>query len=372
MTPMLPKTLISFATAAAIVSLAPVASRTGAFEPGIATTTTAQDAGEPILPKHVTPQTVRAVERGIAYLRKAQSSDGSFSSARDGSFYPVAMAGLAGMALLASGSTTTRGPAADEIARTVRFLMGSSRSSGLIAGQSLDSGRPMHGHGFALLFLATAQGMETDRAMRERLAPVIKRAVRLVDSAQSDIGGWTYTPGSGDEGSVTVTQIQALRAADAAGFTVPERTLKRAVRYLELCQCPDGGIRYSYRTPQGTSRPPISAAAVATLYNAGDYDSPLAKRCLEYISKQMLRSNPIMARGRGGHAFYMNLYAAQAFYQAGDKEWDQYYPPVRDALVGAQAADGSWEGDDVGPIYGTSIALIILQLPYKFLPVYQR
>src|SRR5262249_57158211 len=108
--------------------------------------------------------------------------------------------------------------------------------NGLIPGPGSDSGRPMHGHGFALLFLATVHGMETDPAARERLAPAIRRGVRLVDAAQSPFGGWTYTPGGGDEGSVTITQIQALRAADAAGFVIPERTLKRAVRYLELCQ----------------------------------------------------------------------------------------------------------------------------------------
>ncbi len=34
--------------------------------------------------------------------------------------------------------------------------------------------------------------------------------------------------------------------------------------------------------------------------------------------------------------------------------------------------DGSWQGDYIGKAYGTAIALIILQLPYKYLPVYQR
>ena len=33
---------------------------------------------------------------------------------------------------------------------------------------------------------------------------------------------------------------------------------------------------------------------------------------------------------------------------------------------------GIGNGDGIGRTYGTSIALIILQLPYKFLPVYQR
>ena len=68
----------------------------------------------------------------------------------------------------------------------------------------------------------------------------------------------------------------------------------------------------------------------------------------------------------------MNLYASQAFYQAGDDYWDAYFPGQRDSLIKSQASNGSWNGDGVGPIFGTSVALIVLQLPYKFLPIYQR
>ena len=76
--------------------------------------------------------------------------------------------------------------------------------------------------------------------------------------------------------------------------------------------------------------------------------------------------------GNWGHDFYMNLYAAQAFYQAGDKYWDEYFPPTRDELVKIQKPDGSWNADGIGPVFDTSVALIMLQLPYKFLPIYQR
>ena len=34
--------------------------------------------------------------------------------------------------------------------------------------------------------------------------------------------------------------------------------------------------------------------------------------------------------------------------------------------------DGAWEGDGVGSVYGTSIGLTILQLPYALVPIYQR
>ena len=45
---------------------------------------------------------------------------------------------------------------------------------------------------------------------------------------------------------------------------------------------------------------------------------------------------------------------------------------MRDKLLAMRNADGVWQGDGVGLTYGTSIALISLQLPYRQLPLLQR
>lgn len=120
----------------------------------------------------------------------------------------------------------------------------------------------------------------------------------------------------------------------------------------------------------GGPRLSISAAAVATLYNAGEYDAPIAKKCLDYVWGQFALTKDF---NKDGHGFYCQLYASQAFYLSGDEYWDQYYPNTRDQLIAMQdKSDGSWNGDGIGKTYGTAIALIILQLPYRFLPVYQR
>jgi hypothetical protein len=37
-----------------------------------------------------------------------------------------------------------------------------------------------------------------------------------------------------------------------------------------------------------------------------------------------------------------------------------------------QSPDGSWNGDGVGTTYGTAMGCVILQLPYGYLPIYQR
>jgi hypothetical protein len=229
----------------------------------------------------------------------------------------------------------------------------------------------MHGHGFALMFLASVYGMETKESLRKRTKEVVAAGINLTATGQSGAGGWTYIPGSGDEGSVTVTQVQALRAANNSGIQVPRGTIENAVRYIERCSTPEGGIVYSLGSGGGP-RLAISAAAVATLYNAGEYDSPVAKRCLDYVWGQF-GANKSQWSKHGGHDFYTHLYASQAFYMSGDQYWDEYFPLARDQLLGMQnKAEGSWNGDGIGSTYGTAIALIVLQLPYKYLPVYQR
>lgn len=324
-----------------------------------------------ILPKHITPQAQASIKRGLEFLAHHQSQDGSFSAGQDGAAYPVAMSALAGMAFLANGNTPSRGPYSENVAKLVDYLVDQTQPSGLISGPTQEQGYSMYGHGFAMMFLSSCYGMETNDRLRERMKKIIVNAIRLTGSASSE-GGWCYTPGSGNEGSVTVTQIQGLRAASNAGFSVPKGIIEGGVHYLEMCKAPEGGICYSLYSADGAHLP-ISAAAIATLYNAGQYDSKLADSCLQYVKKQFdIQKDGIWDSNVFGHAYYTNFYAAQAFYQAGDKYWDSYFPATRDKLIKIQDHDGSWPGDFIGKTYGTSIALVILQLPYKYLPIYQR
>lgn len=322
---------------------------------------------EEILPKHMTPAAVKSIQRGLDYLAKQQTAGGSFQTTQDGSTYPVSMTSLAGIAFLANGNTPSRGPYADQVRKATEYVLSQAQDNGLIAAGS-ENGRPMYGHGFSLLFLSSVFGMETDAKVRARIEKVVKNGIQLTSSGQSALGGWIYTPGGGDEGSVTVTQMQGLRAAHNAGFTVPKGTIQNAIRYLEICQTPEGGIRYSYHSGNDT-RLPISAAAITCLYSAGEYESPLAEECMEYVYGQFKNRK---SGFQSGHYFYLNLYASQAFYQAGDDYWNAYFPGQRDSLIKSQSSNGSWNGDGVGPVFGTSVALIVMQLPYKYLPIYQR
>ena len=321
-----------------------------------------------VLPDHVTPETLRAVIQGLDFLAAQQADDGSWVNG-GGQAYPVAMSALAGTAFLAHGNSPTRGRYSRNVQGVVEFLVRCATPNGLITGPTQDNGIPMHGHGFALMFLASVYGMITKQSLRLQVRDAIRKAITLTSQGQSPEGGWTYVPGGGDEGSVTVTQVQALRAAQNAGFLVPRAVVDEAAKYLEKCRTPEGGIRYSLLSSD-ESKLPISAAAVATLYNAGQFDNPIAVDCLGYVWNQF-QATEGWNKG-GGHAFYAHFYAAQGFYMAGDEYWDAYFPDARDQLLALQSGDGSWSGDGIGQIYGTSTAVIILQLPFKYLPIFQR
>ena len=55
----------------------------------------------------------------------------------------------------------------------------------------------------------------------------------------------------------------------------------------------------------------------------------------------------------------------------GGEDWDQWYPAIRDELLRRQTAAGFWT-DGFGNEYGTAMALIILQMPNNYLPIFQR
>jgi len=330
----------------------------------------------PVLPPMVTPATVKAIDRGLEYLVKTQRADGSWVSGYSSYDYPTVMTSLAGLALMASGSTPESGPYAKSVRKAMNYILKVAESSknGLICTRARMF-RSMYGHGFAMLFLAQCYGMDIDEKTSKRIGKVLDKAVALTAKAQSNQGGWIYTPyQNSDEGSVTVTQLQALRACKNVGIKVPEKTIKRAVEYLKKCQNPDGGICYSIRS-RGSSRPPISAAAITCFYSAGVYDRQsggLGKEA-EMVEKLVNYCRHAARVGSAsGHYYYMHFYMAQAWYHRGGKDWADYYPKIRDHLLKLQNADGSWMGDYVGTTYGTAIATFILQLPYGYLPICER
>ncbi len=140
--------------------------------------------------------------------------------------------------------------------------------------------------------------------------------------------------------SVTICQINALRAARNAGLYVPKDTVDACIRYVKQSQNPDGGFRYML-SGGPSSEFPRSAAGVVALQSAGEYDSKEIRDGIAYLRQfnQGLRFGR-----RNNHYFYGQYYAAQAMWIQGGEAWAEWYPTVRDELLRRQSAAGYWTG----------------------------
>lgn len=321
----------------------------------------------PALAARRNPDWTNATKRGLDWLAQNQTSLGHWAQTG----YATAMTALAGIALTCSGSTTTQGPYAKQIRRAVSYLISKRTSQGLIGDPNTDN-RYTYGHGFSMLFLSQVLGEEEDVERREELIDVLKSTVAFSGKAQTGSGGWGYVSSANstfDEGSTTITQVQGLRGCRNAGIPVSGDVIDRAKKYIYDCQNPDGGISYSSRN-RGTSRPAITAAALAALYNAGDYESKYVPTMLEYSKKHL--HNVGNTTRTLGHWHYTYLYYSQVVYRQGAELWDPFRDKLYKTIIAEQRNNGSWHLDSFGPVYATSVSLIMLQLDLAYLPIYQR
>ncbi len=317
----------------------------------------------------------KVVTHGLDWIAANQTRAGGWT-AQD-SRYPTAMTALAGIALICEGSTSTQGKYKENIKRAVNFLVSRSRTNGLIGSQ--DDDRYTYGHGYSMLFLSQVLGEEEDEDRRKELIDVLNRAVEFCGRAQTKDGGWGYVSAKDgndfDEGSTTITQVQGLRGCRNAGIAVPKEVIDKAIKYITVkCMAPDGGVQYSSKG--GGSRPAISAAAVACLFNAGDYDDNAVPKMLAYCDKNLNLAN------NDGHWHYAHYYYAQVMYRQGGNEegrkkqiWEKYRDQIYPRLLSEATDDGKlafWGQGYIGQIYTTAINLTILQLDNGILPIYQR
>ncbi len=309
----------------------------------------------------VTAETDRSIELGLAWLAKQQNANGSFGT---GSYNGnIAVTSLAGLAFMAAGSSPGRGQYGAQIDKALVYIMDNTAPSGFIAIPTSGTHGPMYSHGFGALFLAEAYGMTRRPEIREKL----QKSIQLIINTQNNEGGWRYQPVRADADlSVTICQINALRAARNAGIFVPKETVDACIKYVKQSQNPDGGFRYMLQN--GVSAFPRSAAGIVALYSAAEYDGKEIDAGIAYLKQYM----PEIKFGqRYSHYFYGHYYAAQAMWIRGGDDWNAWYPAIRDELVRRQMPLGFWQ-DSICHEYGTAMALIILQMPNNVLPIFQR
>ncbi|MCA9028209.1 MAG: terpene cyclase/mutase family protein, partial [Planctomycetaceae bacterium] len=154
------------------------------------------------------------------------------------------------------------------------------------------------------------------------------------------------------------------------GIPVPAEIIERAKQYIADCTTEDGGVQYSIMR-QGGPRPPITAAALAAMFNSGEYEGKNVKLMLDFCEKNIWPGGGGM-QSTFGHWHYAHYYYAQVMYRLDDDKWKRYSREINDNIIRKQSADGSWQEGHVGPVYTTAMNATILQLDKGYLPIFQR
>ncbi len=351
-------------------------------------------SAEALLQFVATQEMSTAIENGLEALVELQNeADGSFG---DGN--KVATTSLAGLALLASGSLPGSGPYGSQLVRVIDFLLSiQDPNNGYFS--LPDDGSRIHGHAYAITFFCNVYGYSQND---HRIRAAIKQGVTLLKAGQTQDGGWGYVPDDlqFDEGSTTVCCLQALRAAQEVGIAVPFSVIARAIGYLKKIAVPkvlqvdteifDGyTFKYSLSTNTLSNSWALVGASCACLNNIGIYADHaqwdeknmgsileggmnwLRYKQQDFIERYQRREWDLDT----SHFYYANFYACQAAWQYADTEYFRsYFPRIRDLYIQEQKENGgrAWKNSRYGQAYSTSMVLLTLQLPYQYLPMYQR
>lgn len=327
----------------------------------------------------ITPAAQKAIDQGLAWLAARQQRDHSFGTNQYSG--NVAVTSLAGLAFMSGGHLPGRGPYGKVVSGALEFVLSQEESRqkkeggfvrmekpGFLYNPAATPHGPMYGHGFGTLFLAEVYGMVHERRLRDDLRGTLERAVDVIVKSQNGEGGWRYNPEARDADiSVTICQIMALRSARNAGFSVPKSVVDKCIDYVKRCQDPlDGGFRYMAQG--GGAAFARTAAGVAALFSAGVYKGPPIDKGLKYLMN--CKPGMVQFHRHEMHYFYGHYYAVQAMWTAGGQFWNEWYPAIRDDLLG-RMRDGCWY-DQICSHYGTAMACIILQIPNNLLPILQK
>jgi hypothetical protein len=330
----------------------------------------AQDKDKEKIEVKMDEPTKKACHHALAWLAAQQNKDdGSWN---DGGYqHNTAITAFALLAFLSQGHQPNQGQFGGEVAKGLNFLLESQQPLELDTGKGKVEkvsylvgarGGNMYCHGMATLALCELWGSTGD----DKIKPVLDKAIKLILATQNDEGGWRYQPRKSDADiSVTIMQVMALRAAKNAGFHVPDQTMKKAIAYVEQCYNPNSG-GFSYQSRGGAPGFARTAAGCCVLFLAGNYNAKQLGPAVEYL-KQNFDSPK--------HFCYGHYYAAHAMHQREPAEWKEWYERLTRTLLPQQNQDGSWSNLDrggPGPVYQTSIAVIVLSVPTHYLAIFQR
>ncbi|MEO1526260.1 MAG: hypothetical protein AAFX06_12545 [Planctomycetota bacterium] len=331
-----------------------------------------------------TDESEAAVDRALRWLANHQRRDGSWSfdlklapcegRCRHGkpvgestATPPTAATGLALLAFLGAGHTPERGEYRETVSRGLYYLRAVAVEAEF--GYDWQQGGSMYGHGIAMMALAEALGMtKRNERFDSDLLHHVDRGALFTSSAQHANGSWGYTPGRPGDTTLTGWQLLSLIGARRAGIRMRTDIFSRTRSYLlSVREEPDYEFGYNSPNPEPTT----TAIGLTLMMYLGQTPGNTS---FDRAVDRMAERGPTLTN------VYHDYYATLALHHWRHERWDEWNQELRDHLVRTQATSGheagSWHfkdeyGDIGGRVYTTAMATLILEVYYRFLPLYE-
>jgi hypothetical protein len=197
--------------------------------------------------------------------------------------------------------------------------------------------------------------------------------VEFIVDRQSADGGWRYKKEQEGDMSMFGWQLMALKSADIAGIKVQPDVWNLMIEFLKKRSLGEhsGLAAYNLNQPQPT--PAMTAEALFCKQMIGIRRSnPACQEAVGYLQKHLPRIT--------SYDEYYWYYGTLAMFQHGGDEWVEWNAATRDLLVRLQQTNGKhagswdpkgkWAGNG-GRIYSTALSTLILEVYYRYLPLYQ-
>jgi hypothetical protein len=312
-----------------------------------------------------------AVLKSLRWMKETQSKEGSW-----GGGTKVAYTGLALLAFLGHCETPTSEEFGECVTKAILFLVNNCQKQKGRMGANLQDKHWSYSHAIATYAIAEAYTFCSQQSINlPGLKDSVQQSVQWIIDNQNKSGGWEYAyeeaGGRGGDMSITAWQMQALKAAKHTGleFRNMRGCISKALKYCATCQAGSGGFGYAGPSPLGKHATLTGAGALCFQQHKGAANSN-ARKGMRYIDKESKFDYKA-----GPCNLYEHYYSSQAAMNNGGKSWVQYNAMFRDQLLDNQNKDGSWPspqepgpGAKGAPIYVTSLATLMLEVYYRFLP----
>jgi hypothetical protein len=301
--------------------------------------------------------------------------------------HDVGVTGLALLAFLGDGNTTSKGAHRDVVARGIKWLREQQDPATGLIGASV-SRDFIYDHAIATLAMSETYYFSKSPLLK----PALQDAVGYIHRARNRYSGWRYdVPPLGDnDTSVTGWCLFALASAKDAGLSVEDDALAGGLAWIDdVTEVRTGRVGYTAkgmlssrtslneRWPREKGEAMTAVGLLCRIFLQQDPDKMLldGEKILYKHADLLLHKLPEWDVEGFGCDMYYWYYGTYAMFQMGGDYWKRWEEAMREAIVPNQRKDGDEKGswDPVGPwgyaggrVYSTALMTLCVEVYYRY------